>query len=212
MDNTYLQTAIDNDVLWQHFANVSNISEKALTAYDGPLAVPFDQGYMCLNYDTEVVDGVNLSVPTTLWDLTQEEWRGKVAILPPETSSPGRAFMTATVDYFANDEDNQTDWRNWWTAMASNDAIVTSGWTEAYVTHYTGGYGEYIEGYVGDAHMVVSYCHSQESSRGTMTTGQNLLLLIYRGPLSTKLNMQVPYKEETWVLHQNSSSTFSLKM
>ena len=68
--------------------------------------------------------------------------------------------MTATVDYFANDEDNQTDWTDWWTAMASNDAIITSGWTEAYVTHYTGGYGEYIEGHVGDAHMVVSYCHS----------------------------------------------------
>ena len=160
LDNTYLQTAINNDVLWQHFAEVSNISYKALSAYDGPLAVPFDQGYMCLNYDTEMVDGESLSIPTSLWDLTQEEWRGKVAIPSPETSSPGRAFMTATVDYFANDEDNQTDWTDWWTAMESNDAIITSGWTEAYVTHYTGGYGEYIEGYVGDAHMVVSYCHS----------------------------------------------------
>ena len=160
LDNTYLQTAIDNDVLWQHFANVSNISEKALSSYDGPLAVPFDHGYMCLNYDTEIVNGTDLSVPTTLWNLTEEEWRGKVAIPSPETSSPGRAFMTATVDYFENDDDNQTDWTDWWTAMASNDAIVTTGWSEAYLTHYTGGYGEYVEGYVGDAHMVVSYCHS----------------------------------------------------
>ena len=160
LDNTYLQTAIDNNVLWQHFANVSNISDSALSAYDGPLAVPFDQGYMCLNYDTEIVDGTNLKVPTSLWNLTEEEWKGKVAIPSPETSSPGRAFMTATVDYFANDEDNDTDWSDWWTAMALNDAIITSGWSEAYVTHYTGGYGEYVEGYVGDAHMVVSYCHS----------------------------------------------------
>ena len=160
LDNTYLQTAIDNNVLWQHFANVSNISDAALSAYDGPLAVPFDQGYMCLNYDTEIVDGTNLKVPTSLWNLTQEEWKGKVAIPSPETSSPGRAFMTATVDYFANDEDNETDWSDWWSAMALNDAIITSGWSEAYVTHYTGGYGEYVEGYVGDAHMVVSYCHS----------------------------------------------------
>ena len=160
LDNTYLQTAVDNNVLWQHFANVSNISDSALSAYDGPLAVPFDQGYMCLNYDTEIVDGTNLKVPTSLWNLTEEEWKGKVAIPSPETSSPGRAFMTATVDYFANDEDNDTDWSDWWTAMALNDAIITSGWSEAYVTHYTGGYGEYVEGYVGDAHMVVSYCHS----------------------------------------------------
>ena len=160
LDNTYLQTAIDNDVLWEHFANFSNISETALTPYDGPLAVPFDQGYMCLNYDTEIVDGENMSVPTSLWNLTEDEWKGKVAIPSPETSSPGRAFMTATVDYFANDEDNQTDWTDWWTAMSSNDAIITTGWSEAYETHYTGGYGEYTEGYVGDAHIVVSYCHS----------------------------------------------------
>ena len=46
LDNTYLQTAIDNEVLWQRFTNVSNISEQALVAYDGPLAVPFDQGYV----------------------------------------------------------------------------------------------------------------------------------------------------------------------
>ena len=160
LDNTYLQTAIDNGVLWEHFANFSNISESALTPYSGPLAVPFDQGYMCLNYDTEIVDGENMSVPTSLWDLTEDDWNGKVAIPSPETSSPGRAFMTATVDYFANDEDTNTEWTDWWTAMAENDAIITTGWSEAYETHYTGGYGEYTEGYVGDAHVVVSYCHS----------------------------------------------------
>ena len=160
LDNTYLQTAIDNGVLWEHFANFSNISESALTPYSGPLAVPFDHGYMCLNYDTEIVDGENRSVPTSLWDLTEDDWNGKVAIPSPETSSPGRAFMTATVDYFANDEDTNTEWTDWWTAMAENDAIITTGWSEAYETHYTGGYGEYTEGYVGDAHVVVSYCHS----------------------------------------------------
>ena len=160
LDNTYLQTAIDNGVLWEHFANFSNISESALIPYSGPLAVPFDQGYMCLNYDTEIVDGENMSVPTSLWNLTEDDWNGKVAIPSPETSSPGRAFMTATVDYFANDEDTNTEWTDWWTAMAENDAIITTGWSEAYETHYTGGYGEYTEGYVGDAHVVVSYCHS----------------------------------------------------
>ena len=160
LDNTYLQTALDNDVLWTHFANVSNISENTLKPYDGPYAVPFDHGYMCLNYDTEIVDGVNYTVPTNLWNLTEDAWNGKVALPSPETSSPGRAFMTATVDYFANDADNQTDWTDWWSAMSDNDAIITTGWSEAYETHYTGGYGEYTEGYVGDAHIVVSYCHS----------------------------------------------------
>ena len=136
------------------------MDEKALVPYDGPYAVPFDQGYMCLNYDTQIVDGVNYTVPTSLWDLTEDEWKGKVAFPSPETSSPGRAFMTATTDYFANDEDSTTDWTDWWAAMSANDVIITSGWSEAYETHYTGGYGEWTDGYVGDAHVVVSYCHS----------------------------------------------------
>ena len=44
-----------------------------------------------------MVDGENLTVPTSLWDLTDEEWNGKVRFFT--CSSPGRAFMTATVDY-----------------------------------------------------------------------------------------------------------------
>ena len=60
LDNTYLQTAIDNGVLWEHFANFTNISDSALIPYNGPLAVPFDQGYICLNYDSDVVDGEDI--------------------------------------------------------------------------------------------------------------------------------------------------------
>ena len=49
---------------------------------------------------------------------------------------------------------------SWWKAIADNGAIFTSGWTESYTTYYTGGYGEYTEGYIGGAYMTVSYCHS----------------------------------------------------
>ena len=70
LDNTYLQTAIDNNVLWEHTATLNNISESALLPYDGPLAAPFDQGYMCMNYDTSIVDGVNYSIPISLWNFT----------------------------------------------------------------------------------------------------------------------------------------------
>ena len=168
LDNTYLQTAINRGVLTEHQANILSaspsqntpISEAALLPYSGSLAVPFDMGYVCLNYDTSIVDGENMTVPTNLWNLTEEEWRGKVAIPSPISSSPGRAFMLATLDYFSYSEDSSDSFKQWWSAMEENDVIVTSGWTEAYETHYTGGYGEWTEGYIGDAHITVSYCHS----------------------------------------------------
>ena len=65
LDNTYLQTAIDNNVLWPHEVNLSGLSEIALAPYDGALAAPFDHGYICLNYDSSVVDGTNYTVPTS---------------------------------------------------------------------------------------------------------------------------------------------------
>tara|TARA_B100001094_G_scaffold319528_1_gene364493 strand:- start:2288 stop:3397 length:1110 start_codon:yes stop_codon:yes gene_type:complete len=166
LDNTYLPTAIDLGLLSEVPVNLDKLSHessfqqmKALNPYNGTLATPFDMGYICLNYDSSIVDGENLKVPTSLWNLTEPDWKGKVAIPSPITSSPGRGFMLATLDYF-DWQDNDQDFGNWWTAMRDNDVIITSGWSEAYETHYTGGYGEYTEGYIGDAHITVSYCHS----------------------------------------------------
>lgn len=164
LDNTYLQTAIENcllrDTTYTNNENYQNISSSAMEPYSGPLAIPFDQGPVCLNFDEDFVDGENVTEPTSLWDLTTEVWQGKTAFPSPITSSPGRSFMVATVDYFANDADETTDAFDWWKAMADNGAIFTSGWTEAYETHYTGGYGEYTDGHIGDAHITVSYCQS----------------------------------------------------
>ena len=160
LDNTYLQTALNFCLLQPHETNVTGISQTALEPYSGPLALPFDRGDVCLNYDESRVDGTNLTVPTSLWNLTEPSWNGLTAFPSPVTSSPGRAFMSATIDYFENDDDNTTDAFDWWNAMADNGAIFTSGWTEAYEIHYSGGYGEWVEGHLGDAAMTVSYCHS----------------------------------------------------
>ncbi|HJM54800.1 MAG TPA: hypothetical protein QGI72_00990, partial [Poseidonia sp.] len=59
-----------------------------------------------------------------------------------------------------NDGNETTDAFDWWRGMAKNGARFTSGWTEAYETHYSGGYGEWTEGHIGDALLTVSYCHS----------------------------------------------------
>ena len=159
LDNTYLQTALQFDLLAEHNAEIPNLDSKATVPYSGNKAVPFDQGYICLNADTQALSDNNLSFPTTLEELTAPEWKGKTAFPSPVTSSPGRAFMVASIDYFEQQSSNTTAF-DWWADMAENDAIFTSGWTEAYETHYTGGYGIWNEGHIGDAWLTVSYCHS----------------------------------------------------
>jgi thiamine transport system substrate-binding protein len=159
LDNTYLQTAFQFDLLAEHNAEIPLLDSKATVPYNGNKAVPFDQGYICLNADTQALSENNISFPTTLEELTAPEWKGRTAFPSPVTSSPGRAFMVATVDYFEQQSTNTTAF-DWWEDMADNDAIFTSGWTEAYETHYTGGYGIWNDGHIGDAWLTVSYCHS----------------------------------------------------
>ena len=159
LDNTYLQTAFQFDLLAEHNAEIPLLDSKATVPYNGNKAVPFDQGYICLNADTQALSENNISFPTTLEELTAPEWKGRTAFPSPVTSSPGRAFMVATVDYFEQQSTNTTAF-DWWENMADNDAIFTSGWTEAYETHYTGGYGIWNDGHIGDAWLTVSYCHS----------------------------------------------------
>ncbi|MDA9828183.1 thiamine ABC transporter substrate-binding protein [Candidatus Poseidoniaceae archaeon] len=161
LDNTYLPTALENCLLIEHNVTPENLTQSSRDFYDGEMALPFDEGDVCLNYDEDALLASNISVPTSLWDLTEPEWNGKLAIPSPITSSPGRAFLVATYDYFT-DETNaeQGNMSTWWKAIADNGAIFTSGWTESYTTYYTGGYGEYTEGYIGGAFMTVSYCHS----------------------------------------------------
>lgn len=158
LDNTYLQTALDNCLLAPHSATLPNIDPAALAPYSGEMAVPFDQGYVCLNVDTQALDENNVTFPTSLEELTNEQWKGRTAFPSPTTSSPGRAFMTATIDYF--ERQSTMDAMSWWEAMAENDAIFTSGWSEAYEIHYSGGYGVWEDGHLGDAWLTVSYCHS----------------------------------------------------
>jgi len=179
LDNTYLQSAIDFGLLAEHDVNTTHIDPTVMERYSGPFAVPFDQGDVCLNYDEREVDGENLTIPTSLWNLTEPAWKGKTVFPSPLTSSPGRAFMAATVSYFENDEDESTDAFDWWQAMFENGATVTTGWTEAYEIHYSGGYGAWVDGHLGDAALTVSYCHSpgvEAYYSGNWTVSTSLLL------------------------------------
>ncbi len=154
IDNSYLGAALSAELFQPLDVNRSGLSERALASYDGDFAIPFDVGSVCLNYDATHVDGENVTVPSSLWDFTDENWTGKVAVQNPRTSSPGRSFAIAVATMLGEEHDD------WWSAMNANDVIVSDGWTEAYEVHYSAGYGVWNDGFIGDAKAVVSYCHS----------------------------------------------------
>ena len=99
---------------------------------------------MCVNYwIDELPDPEN--PPTTLADLIAPEYGGELVVQNPETSSPGLAFLLATIA-------GTDDWEAYWTALADNGVTVTAGWEDAYN-------GEFVSG-GGDRSLVVSYASS----------------------------------------------------
>ncbi|MBT7937581.1 MAG: extracellular solute-binding protein, partial [Euryarchaeota archaeon] len=110
IDNSFLQIALDHELYQESGIVLPSIHPQASTPYSGGLVIPYDWGKVCFNIDSEYTDEEEVPIPTDLWDLTGEDWKGKVAVQNPRTSTTGRAFLAATVDYFENDADNSTDY------------------------------------------------------------------------------------------------------
>ena len=152
LDGSYLPIAVARCLISEHGVDLTGVETSILNASSalGTHGVPFDHGWVCLNADSGAID----TMPTSLWNLTEPSFEGRVALPSPLSSSPGRAFFLATLEGLGDEA-----WA-WWEAMLANGAIVTSGWSEAYEIHYSGGYGVWGEGHIGDAAVTVSYCHS----------------------------------------------------
>ena len=113
----------------------------------GPLAVAVDYGYVNLNYDRAAVAKSGQALPRTLEDLTQPAYRNWLVVQNPATSSPGYAFLLATVAGMG--EEKAFDW---WARMRANGLKVAKGWSEAYYTDFSRNGGKYP--------LVVSYATS----------------------------------------------------
>jgi thiamine transport system substrate-binding protein len=67
----------------------------------------------------------------------------------PATSSPGLAFLLATIAEFGED-----GWRDYWKRLRENAVLVVPGWEQAFNGEFSGGEGG------GDRPLVVSYASS----------------------------------------------------
>lgn len=109
-------------------------------------ALPVDFGDVCINYDKAYFSEHNLTVPASLEELSKPEYRGLLVVENPATSSPGLAFLLATVKHFGDPE-----YIAYWKDLRQNGLTVVDGWETAYYTNFSGSSGK------GPQPMVVSY-------------------------------------------------------
>lgn len=150
VDNTFFSRALQADIFLPYRpAGLNKIPDEFELDPQYRL-VPIDYGDVCLNYDQEYFANAGLAIPQKLQDLTQSQYHGFVVVENPATSSPGLAFLLATVATFG--ETGNYTYLDFWADLQANDVLVTDGWETAYYTEFTR--------YGGTRPLVVSYATS----------------------------------------------------
>ena len=144
VDNLSYQRALDADVFAPYEAGRRDEIPADIRAAlgDSEAVTPIDYGFVDLNFDSS-----QGAPPATFEDLLTEEWKGKLVVQDPATSSPGLQFLASTVAYFGED-----GWEDFWRGLRDNDVLVVDGWSSAYYEHFTL--------YEGGRPLVVSYTTS----------------------------------------------------
>lgn len=170
VDTTLLSRALDGDLFTPYVSAAAGMIPAAFLADDR--VTPIDFGDVCVNYDKAAF--TTLTPPQTLADLADPAYAGMLVVEDPTISSPGLAFLLATVAVFG--EEGDYTWRDYWADLRANDVAVAADWGTAY-------YGRFSGAGDGDRPLVVSYASSpgaeligtdrgrDDASTGVMTDG-----------------------------------------
>lgn len=145
IDNTFASRARDEGVLSPY---VSPAADDVPDEFASADLTPFDYGDVCINADKVWFDAEGLEIPATLDDLTDPAYRDLLSVTNPASSSPGLAFLIATVG------EKGDGYLDYWQELKDNGVKVSPSWTDAYYTDFSGAGGE------GPRPLVLSYATS----------------------------------------------------
>jgi thiamine transport system substrate-binding protein len=153
VDNTLLSRALDAGILEPYASPILDAIPDHLEIDPQHRALPVDYGDVCLNYDKAWFTEQGLTPPANLEDLVKPEYKSLTVVEDAASSSPGLAFLLATVGHFG--ETGDYTYLDYWADLRANDVLVASDWETAYWGHFT-----YGSGGEGDRPVVVSYASS----------------------------------------------------
>ncbi len=144
VDNTFLSRALEEDIFEAYPSPLLDLIPDPFKLDPDNRALPVDYGDVCLNYDRQYFADTGLQPPTSLEALTDPAYRGLLVVQNPATSSPGLAFLLATIGRFGPD-----GYLGYWRELVANDLLIVNDWETAYFTEFSF--------YGGTRPLVVSY-------------------------------------------------------
>ena len=139
IDNTFLSRAVDEEITVPYSAPALPDLHPLTRLDDTNRFTPIDYGDVCLQYEKDVFGDVD---PSALF--YNPSFGDQLVVQDPSTSSPGLAFLFATIAAFPD------GWQDYWSALRQEGVLVVSGWEEAF-------YGEFSAASDGERPVVVSY-------------------------------------------------------
>lgn len=146
VDNTFLSRALEEDIFEPYASQLLSEIPSEFQLDPQQRALPVDYGDVCLNYDRAYFNAKEITPPSSLDDLLKPEYRGLLVVQNPATSSPGLAFLLATIGVYGPD-----GYLEFWEKLVENEVLVVNDWETAYYTEFSGSSGK------GPRPLVVSY-------------------------------------------------------
>lgn len=132
VDNTLLARALKEGVFAPYSSPLLERVPEEYQGEGGNAVTPVDYSYVNFNYDIARLKELKLDPPKRLEDLLDPKYKGLTVVENPASSSPGLAFLLATVDYFGEGK-----YLDWWAGMRANGLQVADGWETAYNTNFS---------------------------------------------------------------------------
>lgn len=156
IDENLLGSALSSDLLIAYRPAGIDAVDPAYILDPSGRATPIDHGDVCVNFDRASFERSGTPIPSTFDGLTGPAVKNDLVVEDPSASSPGLAFMLATIAKFGGGDDTSENapWLEYWKRLKSNGVMVVDGWETAYYGSFSGGSGK------GDRPLVVSYASS----------------------------------------------------
>jgi thiamine transport system substrate-binding protein len=149
VDNDLLSRALDGNLFEPYDSPELRHVPREYVLDSEHRVTPVDHGEVCLNYDKAWFRERGIRPPESFEDLAELRYRNLLVVENPATSTPGLAFLLATIAHFGFE-----GWQDYWGTLKANGVLVVDGWEEAYTVRFSGSSGK------GKRPIVVSYASS----------------------------------------------------
>ncbi|MCL4255659.1 MAG: thiamine ABC transporter substrate-binding protein, partial [Anaerolineae bacterium] len=124
VDNTFLSRALENDLFIPYESPILADVPEVFQLDMGEFRVtPVQYGDVCLNFDVSLFTPE--TAPQSLADLTDPRFEGMLVVQNPASSSPGLAFLLATIAVFG--EEGDYTYLDFWSDLADNGVLAVAG-------------------------------------------------------------------------------------